>query len=330
MLWLIPFLLVCVFLVFRFVSPWMPTGLDVSVGSDGSTGSMELDGFQASMKPTVTTTGVLSAEFQKRYREWVTWMRDFRERWGEAVDTAWAIETSQKRAPTDEERNEVVGRLVGTVGKPFPLFGEGFPDRVETLEDADRARLMERVPTGSVAHANAVEWMNAQMMAAQKKLDEVMGSLGSIGSGGLGGLGGLGVEGFDGSCAALVGCLKDPEVMRGLATAQAEEAEARRVRTEVELLSRFEQFRSPKLVEAMRRNGELRAKTREIRAKAESGDWVKDLPASATAGSGLTAPPGAGALEDLKRADPERYRALSASPWFGVKGLIDQINRGLR
>ena len=186
---------------------------------------------------------------------------------------------------------------------------------------------MEYLPSSSEPYQNAVEWMNEQMLRAEKELEKALQG---------GGLPAL--EGFAGeeTCAELSQCFRDnPELVRQLLVAQQEEAGNRLERTEKELMSRMAQFQQPKLVSAFELNGRLAKKAKETEAKAQSGDWIKDVRIKDKGGEGeppIALPPGGDALEALRRSAPERYKTLQQGnpSLFSLKQLMEQINRGLR
>lgn len=333
MLWLIPFLLICLFLLFRFVSPYEPVE-DMNMeerGGNGERGWRGVGDWKRVREEGFVAPLLVSAEFKKAYQSFVTFDREFIIRWKEALLTAYSLEQSQPttKEPTEAELNTVVEKLTQTMGKPFPKIMTGeekdLPLTVETLDDLERFRLLDRIPSTAQPHFNALEWMNEQMRKAQKELDAVMG----------GGFPSL--EGFAGAvCAELATCFKEnPDLVKGLLSAQQEEAAARLERIQRELMSRFEQFQQTRLVSAMEQNGRLRVKSKEIQEKAKSGDWVKDVRMGT--GTGPTepqpvSPPGGSALDDLQRSDPARYAQLKATSgsWLSVKSLMEQINRNLR
>lgn len=343
MLWLIPFLLVCLFLLFRFVSPYEPIA-----SASGRFRSSEP--FESPPPPSPPL--LVSDSFRTSYAGFLAFYLPFQERWRDALVRAWGLEqppsalnAEKRKEPTDKDLAEMVAKRIHTVGKPFPSpkgsspkgsspkgsssNGQVLPppSSLQTLEDVDRARLMEYLPSSSEPYLNALEWMNEQMLRAEKELEKALQG---------GGLPAL--EGFAGeeTCAELSQCFRDnPELVRQLLLAQQEEAGNRLERTEKELMSRMAQFQQPKLVSAFELNGRLAKRAKETEAKAQSGDWIKDVRIKDKGEEReppIVLPPGGDALEALRRNDPERYKTLQQGnpSLFSLKQLMEQINRGLR
>jgi hypothetical protein len=224
-----------------------------------------------------------------------------------------------RKERTDEERNATVRDLSASLGKPLPLI-VALPEKVETLEDLER--ILERIPPSAQPYQDALEWMNQTLLKAQQELDKALQG---------GGIPKL--EGFAGKeCANIAQCFKDnPDLLRQVVAAQQEDAAARLERIQRELMGRFQQFQQPRLRSAFELNRRLRANAKEVQRKAQSGDWIKDVRmGSAEPGEKYVLPPGADALEEMRRKDPTRYAQLQKSPFFSVKQLIDQINQNLR
>lgn len=325
MIWLIPFLLVCLFLLFRFVSPFESVK---DIPSD-----------LISMMPTTKEAFqalqalLVSPAFQNAYGAFLAFHQEFQTRWREALDMTASLSQEgggeaggkgeAKGARTDEQRNVTVQQLTASQGKPFPLLVT-LPSKVETLEDLERGQLLERIPPSAQAYLDALEWMNQALLQAQKQLQNALQG---------GGIPKL--EGFEGTqCAEIAHCFKEnPDLVRQVVAAQQEEAKDRLERIQRELMRRFEQFQQPRLRSAFELNGRLRAEAKEVQRKAQTGEWVKDIRiGGAEAGAGKEKRsgadmPGANALEELRRSDPERYAEAKKSPLFSVKQLIDQINR---
>ena len=322
MIWLVPLLLVCIFLLFRFISPFEYRIPPVRVYSGGQETAVE--GFQVLL---------VSPAFQKTYGEFLSFHNEFQTRWREALDTVTSMseevgtgasKKGSKTEKTDNERNAVVQKMTTSLGKPFPLL-VALPDKVETLEDLERTQLSDRIPSSAQPYLDAMEWMNQSLLQAQKELDRALQG---------GGIPKL--EGFAGdSCAEIATCFKEnPELVRQILQAQQEEAVTRLERIQRELMERFEQFQQPRLRSAFELNGRLLVNAKEVQRKAQSGEWINDIPMGR---GGKTKekpvlPPGADALEEMRRSNPKRYAELqkSNSSMFSVKKLLDQINQNLR
>lgn len=325
MIWLIPFLLICLFLLFRFVSPYEGSegaegGLKGMEGAEGGEGGLKevqeiKEAFQALL---------VSPAFQRAYGDFLAFHQEFQTGWREVLDTAASMSQeagTARKERTDDERNVTVRELSASLGKPLPLIVP-LPGKVETLEDLERAQLLERIPPSAQPYQDALEWMNQTLIKAQQELDKALQG---------GGIPTL--EGFAGQeCAHIAQCFKDnPDLLRQVVAAQQEDAAARLERIQRELMGRFQQFQQPRLRSAFDLNGRLRANAREVQRKAQSGDWIKDVKiGSKEPGAKYALPPGADALEEMRRKDPTRYAQLQKSPFFSVKQLIDQINRNLR
>jgi hypothetical protein len=335
MIWLIPFLLLCLFLLFRFVSPYEDTmGREAWEAREGWLDTNKKEGQE--QKPLL-----VSDTFRSAYEGFLAFYRPFMERWRDALIRSSSLEQAdrggggggQRKEPTEAELVEQVRRMTASLGKPFPApsdKGRGgeqgplpAPKALQTVEDVERSRLMERIPSQVDAYQNALEWMNGQLLHAEKELDKAL-------------KGGTmeGFEGFEGGmCAELSQCFREnPELVGQLLDAQQEQKEERWKRNEKELLSRFEQFQQPRLRSAFELNGRLVRKAKETEAKAQSGDWIKDVRIGGGTGgeeARLSAPPGGDTLEQLRRKDPERYKALEAknASLFSLKQLMEQINR---
>jgi len=337
MIWLIPILLVCLFLLFRFVSPYEDvTSREVGWGwRQGQEQEQEQgqEGFQATAPPLV------SDAFRTAYDGFLQFYPPFMERWRDALLRAHSLEQpveggkkeeGGKKDPTEADLAGIITGLTSSLGKPFPppsIPRGPLPasSALQTLEDIDRARLMTRIPAQVDPYRNALEWMNDQLLRAEKELEEALKG---------GGLPAL--EGFEekGSCAELSQCFRDnPDLVRQLLEVQEEEAGQRLDRIQKELMARFQQFQQPKLMSAFELNGRLVRKAKETEAKAKSGDWIKDVRMGGSKkGPPLQSPPGGDALEELRRKDPERYKQLQEknASLFSLKQLMEQINRGLR
>lgn len=335
MLWLIPFLLVCLFLLFRFVSPYEPLWTSSYEPFDATPPA-------PSASPAPSAPLLVSDAFRKAYEEFLGFYTPFQERWRDALLRTWGLEqgpssTGKQREPTDKELAGEVAKLIQTQGivfppppsslSPSPKGSLPAPSALQTLDDLDKGRLLDLVPKTVDPYQHAMDWMNNQMLRAEKELEKALQG---------GGLPAL--EGFAGkeTCGELSQCFRDnPELVRQLLLAQQEEAGSRLERTERELMSRFAQFRQPKLVSAFELNSRLTKKAKETEAKAQSGDWIKDVRIGSSAAEGkvkIKTPPGGDALEELRQKDPARYKALKGSSpsLFSVKQLMEQITQGLR
>jgi hypothetical protein len=342
MLWLIPFLILCLFLLFRFVSPYEPVdwtggerrgGKETGVGVTGGeerTGS-PVEGFFA---PVVLT---VSEEFKKGYHTFREFHGAFVTRWKDALITAYQLEQPSltgAKEPTPTELNATVTKITASLGKPLPplpVENDPFPE-VETLDDIERVRLLDRIPSSAQPYMDALEWMNQKFLQAEKELNHALqgGGIPSLEGFSLQGQG----QGQGQECAAMTACLaENPDFLRQLSAAQQEEARQRLERIQRELLGRFAQFQQPRLQSAFELNGRLSAKAKETQRKAQSGEWIKDvrIPAKEE-GPRPVAPPGGSALEELRQSDPERYAEYQRgySSLFSVKQLMEQINRNLR
>jgi hypothetical protein len=315
MIWIIPFLLLCLFLLFRFVPSYEVLDLSPLPLVPSPPGAGNVEAFQALL---------VSPAFQDAYGAFFAFHQEFQTGWREALDTADSMTQEAgavKKERTDEERNATVRSLTASQGKPFPLL-VALPGKIETLEDMERSQLLVRVPPSAQPYLDALEWMNQSLLKAQKELDNVLQG---------GGIPNL--EGFaGGACAEIAQCFKEnPDLVRQVVAAQQEDAVARLERIQRELMGRFQQFQQPRLRSAFDLNVRLRANAKEVQRKAQSGDWVKDIKIrSKEPGETYSLPPGANALEEMRRKDPERYAQLQNSPLFSVKQLMEQINRNLR
>ena len=330
MLWLIPFLLVCLFVLFRFVSPY-EHGLRLGISGAEAAGERGAAEGYVSTPPTL-----VSDAFRTAYKGFLDVYVPLMGRWRDALVRAAALSQeggAKATEPTEADLAGVIAGMTSSIGKPFPPPsppGGAFPapSAIQTLDDIDRARLVARVPSGVDAYRNAVEWMNDQLLKAEKELNKALTG---------GGLPAL--EGFAGEdkCADLSQCFREnPDLVRQLLAAQEEQAGDRLVRTQNELLARFQQFQQPKLLSAWELNGRLVRKAKETEAKAQSGDWIKDVRIGGgdkeEEGAGIVVPPGGNALEELRRRNPARYKELEQknASLFSLKQLIEQINGGLR
>lgn len=336
MLWLIPLLLVCLFLVLRFISPYEPS----SFSNPFSSLSLSLSPTPPVLKETFVAPLHVSDEFKKHYRAFLHFYHPFLTSWKETLITAYQLEqpapttSSQTNPPepTAIQLQTVVQKLTSSLGKPFPSLTDLFPEQIETLDDIDRERLMDRVPKSAQPYFHALEWMNDQLLKAQKEVEN------ALKGGGLPSFDGFVSGSGGGTCADLSQCFKDnPELVRQLLQAQQEEAGQRLERFQRDLISRFEQFYQPRLVSALELNGRLRKSAKEMQQKAQSGDWIKDVKMGGSGGGdsekiGLASPPGGDTLEELRRTNPEKYKQLQKgdASLFSVKQLFEQINRNLR
>ena len=328
MIWLIPVLLICLFLLFRFVSPY-EEGITGGTGvEEGITGVEEgVTGTEGFLAPLL-----VSPECKKGYQDFVKFNTDFLTRWRDAMITAYQLEQpaltgASAKEPTDAELNATVTKLTTSLGKPLPpLPSSALPPTIDTLDDIERGRLLENIPSSAQPYMDALEWMNQKFLQAEKDLNK------ALQGGGIGGIPSL--EGFsDGTCAEIATCFKEnPDLIRQLGLAQQEEAGQRLERIQRELIGRFEQFQQPRLRSAFELNERLGKNAKETQRKAQSGDWIKDVRiGGAKDGPRPVAPPGA-TLEELRTSDPEKYRKYqtSQSSLFSVKQLMEQINRNLR
>jgi hypothetical protein len=88
-------------------------------------------------------------------------------------------------------------------------------------------------------------------------------------------------------------------------------------------------------VSAFELNGRLTRKAKETEAKAQSGDWIKDVRIGGGGGEkepSFTVPTGGDALDKLRQKDPARYKEVEKknASLFSIKQLMEQINAGLR
>ena len=334
MLWLIPFLLLCLFLVFRFIPSYEPVGEEqvrhtgdrLETGDrrqtyrrqTGHTGDRQTEGFLAPL--------LVSAEFKKEYQAFLGLYLPFMTRWRDALITTYQLEQPSlgTKEPTDVELNNVATKLSTKLGKPLPSLSLSTFPPVETLEDIERGQLLDRIPSSSQSFMDALEWMNQKFIQAEKDLNLALQG-GGIPS----------LDGFtDGVCANISTCFKEnPDLFRQLSAAQQEEAEQRLERIQRELIGRFQQFQQPRLQTAFELNERLSKKAKETQKKAQSGDWIKDVRIKGDdKGPKPVAPPGGSALEDLRLSNPEKYAEYqkSNSSMFSIKQLMEQINRNLR
>lgn len=328
MIWLIPVLLICLFLLFRFVSPYeLPiegvTGTGTGTGPEITGESRErTEGFLAPL--------LVSPECKKGYQDFVSFNTDFFTRWRDAMITAYQLEQpaltgASAKEPTDAELNTMITKLTASLGKPLPLLSSNaLPPTIDTLDDIERGRLLDNIPSSAQPYMDALEWMNQKFVQAEKDLNKALQG-GGIPS----------LEGFsDGTCAEIATCFKEnPDLIRQLGQAQQEEAGQRLERIQRELIGRFEQFQQPRLRSAFELNERLSKNAKETQRKAQSGDWIKDVRiGGAKDGPRPVVPPGGGALEELRQSNPEKYAEYqkSHSSLFSVKQLMEQINRNLR
>lgn len=338
MIWIIPLLLLCLFLLFRFVSPYESVSPPLFSSSSSSLSSSSSSSSFSTSSPVLSKDGfiaplLVSPEIKKEYQSFREFYEAFLTRWKEALVTAYSLEqspteagTKEQKNPSDGELNQIVAKLIGQTGKPLPSLPlSPLPPSIETLEDMERGRLLDRIPTSSQPYMDALDWMNQQFLQAQKELNRALqgGSLPSM-------------EGFvSGTCAELATCFKEnPDLIRQLGAAQQEEAGQRLERIQRQLMERFQQFQQPRLRTAFELNGRLREQAKETQRKAQTGEWVKDLriPGAETTGPKPVLPPGGSALDDLSRSNPARYAEYQKShaSLFSIKQLMEQINRNLR
>lgn len=335
MIWLIPFLLVCLFLLFRFVSSYeLPSaGLmrqEQETGQETGQGQEQRQKTEGFLAPLL-----VSPEWKKGYQEFLQFYQGFLTRWRDALITAYQLEQpaltgpgGKAKDPTEDELNAIVTKITASLGKPLPRLPPAtqvLPSSVETLEDIERGRLLDNVPASAQPYMDALEWMNQKFLQAEKDLNKALQG---------GGIPAL--EGFsNGTCAEIATCFKEnPDLVRQLGLAQQEEAGQRLERIQRELIGRFEQFQQPRLRSAFELNERLSRNAKETQRKAQSGDWIKDVriggPNKEEAKPVI--PPGGQALEDLRQSDPKKYAEYqkSHSSMFSVKQLLEQINRNLR
>lgn len=326
MIWLIPLLLLSLFFMFRFISPYEDQSMR-------ETGPRQNDSDRRNTTETFVAPLLVSSEVKKEYQAFRTFYESFLASWKEALTTAYSLQQSSPTeagkavAVSDTELNRLVSTLSTKLGKPLPsLPVTPLPAVVETLEDIERSQLLEHIPVSSQPYMDALEWMNQQFIQAQQELNKALQG-GAIPS----------MEGFAGkeSCAEISTCFKEnPDLIRQLAAAQQEEAGQRLERIQRELLGRFQQFQQPRLRSAFELNGRLRQQAKETQRKAQSGEWIKDIRIPGSAGDTApkpVAPPGT-TLEELRQSNPERYAEYerSRSSLFSIKQLMEQINRNLR
>jgi hypothetical protein len=323
MLWLIPFLLFLIFLLFRFVKthqesttsiplpsssfvPWWDTYTDAQPQIDEGFISLQT-----------------SNEFKEKYNAFVSFHTGFMTRWKDALVTAFQLQKEPGKAdstiPPDATLNTVVTKWISEQGKPFPFLTNPLPATVNTLDDLER--IQEQIPKDSQPYFNALEWMNQQLIKAQKEVESAMS--GNIPS----------FEGFQGTCSEIAKCFRDnPDLARQLLNAQQADAAQRLEQLQRDLISRFEQFQQPRIKNAYELNTRLTLKAKEIQDKAQSGDWVKDLKMGGKDGSSYALPPGSNDLAELCKKDRVACEKLKreGGSMFALKQLFEQINRNLR
>ncbi len=327
MIWLIPLLLLCLFLVFRFISPYETPLIQMETRQPDVDRS-DRNWSRSELTESFVAPLLVSSEVKKEYQAFREFHDAFMTSWREALTTAQSLQSSSGSGKTvsDTELNGFVTTLSTSLGKTLPsLPTTPLPTVIDTLDDMERGQLLDRIPVSSQPYMDALEWMNQQMIKAQQELNRALQG-GSIPS----------MEGFAGkeTCADLSACFKEnPDLIRQLAAAQQEEAGQRLERIQRELLGRFQQFQQPRLRSAFELNGRLRQQAKETQRKAQSGEWIKDvkIPGTNDTSPRPVAPPGT-TLEELRRSNPERYAEYerSQSSLFSVKQLMEQINRNLR
>ncbi len=320
MLWLIPFLLFLLFLLFRFVKTHQETDQPYVIDSwwrpSVNPSSVVDEGF---------VTLQVSNEFREKYNTFMIFHKDFMTRWKDALVTAFQLQKEPGQAdrtiPPDSTLNTVVRQLVREQGKPFPYLTDPLPPKVDTLQDLDPLR--DRIPTDAQPYFHALEWMNGQLMKAQKEVESALQG-GGIPS----------FEGFEATCSELSKCFKEnPELVRQLLKAQQDDEAQRLERLQRELIGRFEQFQQPRIQQAMELNARLSKKAKEIQNKAQSGEWIKDVKmGGGEKGPSYSVPSGGNQLDNLRQKDPVAYQNLQQQnkSMFSLKQLFEQINQNLR
>jgi hypothetical protein len=323
MLWLIPFLLFLLFILFRFVKthqesviprpsfiPWWNTDSIDDTKQDIDEGFATL---------------MVSDEFKQKYKSFSDFYNGFMIRWRDALVTAYQLQKEAGKAdstiPPDSVLQGLVTKMVTEQGKPLPPLSEPLFG-VATLEDLEG--ISERIPKDSQPFFNALEWMNGQLLKAQKEVEAA-----------LQGQGIPSFEGFEGgTCSELSKCFKDnPELVRQLLKAQQEDQAQRLERLQRELISRFEQFQQPRIKNAYELNVRLSKQAKEMQDKAQSGDWIKDVKMGGKDdGPSYSVPEGGNQLEELRKKDPAAYNSLQSQnkSMFSLKQLFEQINANLR
>jgi hypothetical protein len=257
------------------------------------------------------------------YKEFMDFYIPFCKIWHQSIITAMLINIPQKALtspkqvasssiPTvsDLDMDKFIASLAQEIGKVLPPICTDLPEKisVQNIED-----VTDKIPTDATPYINALEWMNMHMKKAHTGLDAA--------------LKGKRVEGFD--CQQLERCLaENPSLLK---QAQRDFIEDQR-----NLLSaRIIQFFSKRdtLIDLMRENNELVAKSNKIKEQAQSGEILNQMNITDNSYyAPIQQPDGASTLSDLKKKDPAKYNELQkqSGAWAAVKGLMEQINSNLK
>lgn len=288
-------------------------------------------------------SGIIPSDVEQNYQKFLDFYNPFSTNWQKAITTSLATEIQQQPltspsqsaaladsnqtipTPSEAEFNEYVSKLSQQLNQPLPPMPKSLP---QELDSTNLKEIITALPSDSKPFVNALNWMNTN-------LDKSHGNLNVALQGGK-------IEGFqdqdEGQCPDISNCiLNNPAVLNQIAEAQenlAKKKNKESLQQQLdELQIKLNKFTTnQQLYQAVNTNQDLVKKSEEIQRQAQSGELINQV--NVPGGNTVTKyekPPGANALADMKKSDPQKYNDYKQnySQWFAVKSLIEQINNNL-
>ena len=285
----------------------------------------------------------LPSDLVQNYKKFLDFYNPFSTNWQKAITTSLATEiqqqplTSPSQAaaladsnqtipqPSEAEFNDYVAKLSQQLNQTLPPMPKQLPQQ---LDRGNLRDVIKSLPNDSKPFLNALNWMNTNLDKSHANLNVAL-------QGGK-------IEGFEeqdqAQCPDISNCiLNNPAVLNQIAEAQenlSNKKNKESLQQQIDQLqTKLNRFTTNQaLYQALNTNNDLVKKSEEIQRQAQSGELINQI--NVPGGNTVTKyekPPGANALADMKKSDPQKYNDYKQnySQWFAVKSLIEQINNNL-
>ena len=245
--------------------------------------------------------------FITKYAAFMTFYNAFMPNWKQAIITSYG--TSQPAGqpmsnPTTEQMNEYIDQLSQKEKLKFPLITTPLPTATN-LQDI--LAIQNVIPRDSTAIKNALEWMNANLVKAHASMNDALKNIQAF----------IDFEPFNDICAQIQSCAQVQQCQQQ--QQQQQEMDTKKWMTPI--------FDSVTILQPLLdQNNRLIAKSKEIQAKAQSGDLLPKVPKRK---SPYKLPAGSDALDKLSYEDKKNYQQ-NYGQYYAMKQMFNQINSVLR
>lgn len=267
------------------------------------------------------SSDMVRPEIMKDYKTFVAFYQPFLVNWEKAVATSYGLNQPNVQSvssPSRDTLNAYIIKLSQEKNIAFPPLTEPLP---ETIAQPTLPLLLTLVPADPLPYVNALTWMNTQLKTAQESLSSMMkGPVEGFIWARMKGLPQSPVvhqEGFETTCDQIAKCMDARD-------------QAKQASQEQELIRRLRAFtENPALQNAMKQNTVLVGKSERLQKQAQSGELLNQFSLPQEKSVPLQPPAGGNRLSQLQQSDPVAYKRLQqeGGSFFGLKGLLEQINR---